>query len=262
LSALIAILAGRGPTLDVRAIWIRRIGSADTGRPRTLNGIRGGVRIGGRVAWRGTIGALLVELIIIGPLLTTASHTNITTNPNSTTLLGNDPAQGGAGGQTRELLGAEYGERDRDDFEAEIQERFGRGGLSGVDGGRERSAFVEILGVLGFLIQVEVEPIHALVADRKIGKDEVTGLGWTIEVCNSGHGHTSQNGTGWGRGESALRHGTCRIQRCEQEEIGIISKGDVGLVNVVVGIGLEDAQLHDRRGINRTTIGRGFEDRN
>lgn len=45
------------------------------------------------------------------------------------------------------------------------------------------------------------------------------------------------------------------IQSGVKEEIGIVGKGDVGPLCLVAWLILEDAQFHDRRGINWATVG-------
>ena len=69
----------------------------------------------------GGIHSLFIRLKVVGPLVTAAPHTDITANPNTATLLCNDPTQGGTGSQTRELLRAIHSERNGLHFETEVE---------------------------------------------------------------------------------------------------------------------------------------------
>lgn len=143
---------------------------AGAGRSRTLNRSRSvSVRCGipmiclpGR-----SIDPLLIKVVILCPLVTPTSHTDITTNPNTTTLLCDNPTQRSAGGQTGELLGTVDGEGNGFDFEAEVDVRLGRARLGRkglLHGVLQRGVSVGILGVLDLLIQMKAQPITTLVA--------------------------------------------------------------------------------------------------
>lgn len=92
----------------------------------------------------------------------------------------------------------------------------------------------------------------------KIGEDEVTGLRRAVQVSHSSHGHTGQYWASRIRGKTALGHGTSGFQSGVQEEIGVVCEGDVGLVEVVVGIGLVHSKFDDRWRIDWTTVRRGY----
>lgn len=138
------------------------------------------------------IHSLFIRFEIFGPLVTAASHTDITANPNTATLLCNDPTQGGTGSQTRELLRAIHSERNGLHFETEVEGRLrcGRFGGKRLDRIRHWGISIGILGVLDILIQVEAQPIPTLMTHRQVGKDEVTSLGRTIQIGDTGHRHT------------------------------------------------------------------------
>lgn len=212
------------------------------------------------VRWSGrrSIYAFLVEVEIVGPLLAPAPHSDIATNPNPTTLLCDNPTQGGAGSQSRELLGAVDSEGNGFHFETEVEGRLRHGCFVerlcvGVLHG---SVLVGILGVLDLLVQVEAQPVTTLMAHRQIRENEVSGLRWAIEISNTCHGHTSQHGACRRTGHASMGDGTSSLQRREQEEIGIVGEGDVGLGQVIVGVGFVDTQFHHRGRVNRSTVGR------
>lgn len=114
---------------------------------------------------------------------------------------------------------------------------------------------IGILGVFYFLIQVEAQPILAFVADRQIGKDEVTCKVRTIKICDSSHGRPSENGKGGlciGRNPT-LCDWPSIFQRGVKKEIRIVRKGDV-----VLSLPFQYPQLHNWRRIHGTTVGRSY----
>lgn len=121
----------------------------------------------------------------------------------------------------------------------------------------ERGNFIGILRVLDLLVQVEVQAISALVTNRQIGKDEVSGLRWAVKVRNSCDRHTGQDRESRRlTGNPPVGDGPGCVQCSKQEEIGVVSKGDVSLLHVIVGVRLVDAQFHHGRRINRPSVGR------
>lgn len=104
-------------------------------------------------------------------LVTTASHTNITANPNAASLLCDDMTQVSAGCQTRELLRAIDSKWDGLHLKMEVKECLQGPGLR-----YQRVAYlvrkrgvrvlVGILNILDLLIQVEAQAVSTLVAHR------------------------------------------------------------------------------------------------
>jgi len=99
------------------------------------------------------------------------------------------------------------------------------------------------------------------VANREIRKEEVTGLGRTVEIGHAGDEHASQNRRSRGGGglDATLGNGPCMLKGSEKEEVRIVIEGDIlGLLN---GRALENAELDNRWRVNRTAIGGGFRTR-
>lgn len=94
-------------------------------------------------------------------------------------------------------------------------------------------------------------------ANGQVREYEVTGLSWAVEVCYSCDRHTGQHGAG-GRlaGNPPMGDGASRVQRSKQEEIGVVGKGDVSLVHVIVGVRLVDAEFHNGRRVDGPSVGR------
>lgn len=89
---------------------------------------------------------------------------------------------------------------------------------------------IGILGVLDILVQVEAQPIPTLMTHRQVGKDEVTSLARTIQVGDTGHRHTRQHRACGRTSHPSMSDGTRRFERREQEEVGIVSKGNIRFV--------------------------------
>lgn len=200
----------------------------------------------------------VVKVEIVGPFLSTASHTNITTDTNAATLLGDNAAQRRAGGQTRKLLGTVDREGNRFHFETEVQGRLRHGGLAEwLGGGVGHGSFlVGILEILDLFVQVEAQPVATFVTHRQVGEDEVTSLRGTIEVGNPSDRHTSQNGTGRRASNATMGNGTGSFQRSKEEEVGVVGKGNVGFVHIS-RIRFVDTQLDNRGRVNWSTVRRG-----
>lgn len=64
--------------------------------------------------------SLVIAAVVLARLGFSSTHTHVTTDADSATLLGHNTRQGGALRQTRELLRAEDGEGDGLDFQTEI----------------------------------------------------------------------------------------------------------------------------------------------
>ena len=100
----------------------------------------------------------------------------------------------------------------------------GTGEAGGLGGGFD----VEIVGLLGLLVEVEAQQIFTLVTDGQVGEEKVAGRHGTVEVGHPGDEHTRQHREG-GRGlrHPALSDGTSRLEGGEEEEVGLVGEGDV-----------------------------------
>ena len=189
------------------------------------------------------------------------AHAYVAPDTDATALLGDDAAERGALGQARELLRAEDGKGLGLDLEAPVDEGLGRvrSGHAGAGAGGARLLRrfgVGVLGVLGLLVEVEAQSILALVADRQIREEEVSGRHRSVKVGHAGHEHAGQDGEGLGRlGHAAVRDGPSGLERREEEEVGLVGKGDV-LHRAIFAF--EDAQRDDGRRIDRSSVGRGW----
>ena len=188
------------------------------------------------------------------------AHAHVAPDADATALLGDDAAERGALGQAWKLLRAEDGEGLGLDLEAPVDKGLGRvrpGHAGSGAGGASllRRFGVGVLGVLGLLVEVEAESILALVADRQIREEEVSGRHRSVEVGHAGHEHAGQDGEGLGRlGHAAVGDGPGGLERREEKEVGLVGEGDV-LHGAIVTF--EDAQRDDGRRIDRSAVGRG-----
>lgn len=243
------------PSLWLGCIRVRSFDRAVACRAWTFN------RTGSCVSRRPSVAVVLKVTIVLATLFSTASHPHITSNAHTTALFGDNTAERGAGCETRELLGTVNLERSRLDLQPEVQKGLGSSGFARwgeAVSRRHGRVFVQILSVLDFFIQVEVEAIESFMANRQIGEDEVASLGRAIQIRNASDGHTSQDGASRRLAVNAtVGDGTGVIEGCKQKEVGVVGKGNVGLVHVIFRVGFENAQLDDGRGINRTAVGRG-----
>ena len=144
-------------------------------------------------------------------------HANITSDADSASLVGNFFAQRCALHEPRELLGTENVKWCRLDLHAPINTR-GHVAVSLFE--------VEILLLFGGFEQAEGQAILALVADRKIGENEVSSGGRSVQVGHARGGNTGQNG----RVRLAL-HATrgnlaVLLEAGVEEEAGIVVKGN------------------------------------
>lgn len=97
-------------------------------------------------------------------------------------------------------------------------------------GRRQRGIFIGILGVFDLLVQMEIDTVVTLVANGQVGEDEVAGLRRTVQVGDTGDGHTSQDMTGLSSGAPYRVDGTNGLQGGKQEEIGVVGESHVALV--------------------------------
>lgn len=73
--------------------------------------------------------------------------------------------------------------------------------------------------------------------DGEVWEDEVAGLAGTVEVGDARHWDTGENRT---RSrltlDSAVGIWTSPLERGEEEEVGVVGEGDIGLLHVVVWV--------------------------
>jgi hypothetical protein len=194
----------------------------------------------------------IIIVIIVIPLSirTTTTHADITSNADTATLLGDDSAELSALRETRELFGGEDGEGSRLDLQTMRH-------MSGAMLLRVFSSLgVHITTFLQLFVQRKAQPVLALMADRKIGKDEVASRFGSVEVGHASDGSSSQHGEGRLRlrRDATLSEMAGIFQSSKEEEVGLVGEGDVGL-----GIrSFEDAKLNDRRRVDWTAVGRGL----
>jgi hypothetical protein len=150
--------------------------------------------------------------------------------------------------QAGELLGAKYDERLGHDPHA-LEETGLRGVVQGLS--------VTVALLLGVLVEGEAENVATFMANGEIGEEEVAGLRGAIEKSHARDGRACQDGRGGGGGrlDAAVGHGAGMLEIDEDEEAGVVCVGDVrGLFK---SRSFEDAQLHDRRRVDRASVGGG-----
>lgn len=164
LRTLVAVLGDGWPPLRLRAIGVRAIDCADTGRSRAFD--RGcHVRFGSRVSVRPRVHPLFIILVVLLLLLvSSSSHPDVTSDADTAALFRHDTAQRGTRRQPRELLGTVDGKRQRLDIETEVQVRVRCGWFHGIRRRQvvlngERGIFICVLGILDLLIQAESQAI-------------------------------------------------------------------------------------------------------
>lgn len=238
------------------AVRCRGVHTAIADRPWPI-----GHLLGRGEAIRASVTPFIIHILIAIGNLVPASHADIAADADSAALLGDEPAEGCALGQTREFLCAEDGEGRRLHLQTEVHECAGRHGIVAQDvlpGIRTpfRRMGVGIFGLFELLVQTEVQSVLPLVTDGEVWEDEVARRLGTIEVCDAGHG-----GPGEGRHgvlclrHPALRHGSGMFQRGEEEEIGIVGESDVVPVLAFV-----DMEFDDRRRVHWPAICRCWGD--
>jgi hypothetical protein len=244
-------------SLWLGCIRVRSFDRAIARRARTLNRTRSGI------SWRPSVAVIFKVPVVLATLFATASHAHITSNTHTATLFSDNAAERGTGSKTRKLLGAVNLERGRFDLEPKVQKGLGSSGFARWGEAlarRHGRVFIQILSILDFFVQVEVEAIESFMANRQIGEDEVASLRRAIQIGNAGDRDSSQDGAGRRLAvNAAVGDGTGIVEGCEQKEVGIVSESNVGLVHVIFGVGFENAQLHDRWRIDGTTVGGGCQ---
>lgn len=185
---------------------------------------------------------LLVTIPFLGALVLAASHPNIASYADTATLLSDHTAKRSALGQTRELLGGENGERRRLDLAS-----VGDEAVAVMD--HVRVLWIKVLDFAEVLKQSKAQAVFALMANRQVREDEVTSRTWAVEIGHTGNRSTSEDRrAGDGGRSTSWCDGTGILETGMQEEVGVVSKGDVLVV-------LENAQLNNRWRINRTAVG-------
>jgi hypothetical protein len=182
----------------------------------------------------------------------TLPHTNIAANSNPAALVGNCLAELCTLHKTGELLCAV----DTKWFGPDVHPEVNTGGKIAIN-----RLCVEILLLLGGLEQAEGQAVKALVADRKIGKDEVAGFSGTVEIGHTRGGHTGQNRWVAGSGcvDTAAGDGASMLETGVEEEVGIVVKCDVlALLN---SESLNNSKLNNRGRIDRSAVAVGLHTR-
>ena len=200
------------------------------------------VVIGGCSAAGCVVATLLIVLIpVLGALVLAAPHAHVAADAHTTALLGHHAAQSRALRQTRELLRGKDGEGRRLHFGAVGHEVVAVEDDVWVLG-------VQVLDLAQVLEEREAEAVLALVADRQVREDEVASWGRAIEVGHASDGRASQDREAGRCGRRAARSNSAGIlETGVQEEVRIVREGHLVVV-------LEDAQLDNRRRVDRTTI--------
>ncbi len=202
-------------------------------------------------------GVLVLGVVVVSTALAVAApHPHVTADPHAASLLGDDAAERGALGQAGELLGAVDDELLRLDLHAEVERASGGRGHAR-DGRLALGVLVLVLVLLGLLVQVEGQLVAALVPDRQVRKEEVAGLERAVQVRHARDGHPREHGRRVGRGRRAagVGHDAGVLEGGEEEEVGIVDKGDVLVLSLLPGLALVDAQLHDGRRVHGASVG-------
>jgi hypothetical protein len=183
-------------------------------------------------------------------LSVTLPHTNIAANSNPAALIGNCLAELCTLHETRELLCAV----DTEWFGPDVHSEVNTGRKIAIN-----RLCVEILLLLGGLEQAEGQAVKALVADGKIGEDEVTGFGGTVEIGHTRGGHTSQNRWVAGSGcvDTAAGDWASMLETGVEEEVGVVVECDVlALLNTR---SLNNSKLNNRGWIDRSAVAVGYK---
>ena len=189
-------------------------------------------------------------IVVVGPTLSFASsHTHITTDADSASLLSHGPAQNRALCESRKFLCAEDSEWCRNDpvnkIEGAIRVKLPL-----------RYFRIQVCFVLGVLVEVEFEAVLALVTDRKVGEDEVACFCWAVEVCHARSWHSGEDWRLLRRLLSApVGDRTSESQGSKAEEVCIVREGDV---SPVWSLALIDLELDHRRWIDWPSVRRSW----
>lgn len=163
-------------------------------------------------------------------------HSHVASDSYSATLVSDCLAELGALHEAGKLLGAKDVERLRLDFHPPVDARR----EIWVDG-----IHVEILLLFCRLEQAKRQAKVALMTNRQVGEDEITGLYRPIQISHAGSRYAGQNGrirrrralhTTVGQSASLLKTGI-------EEEVGIVVEGDV--LALLYRRTLDNAQLDD-----------------
>jgi hypothetical protein len=138
---------------------------------------------------------LVSELEVVGGLVLTAPHTDITSDADTAALLCNHTAQCSALGEAWELLRREDDEGRRPDFQAMRD--------MGIDpilkGSSDSGAIirVHILRILQLLVEGEAQSVFALMANRQVREDEVACRARAVQIGHAGNRCTGEHGKAW-----------------------------------------------------------------
>lgn len=253
---IVRLVVTRGAAVDGRKLVAVVVYAGCADGPGSLHGSILAVGVGSAeaVAAIGSGVVFVVVEIFVGLILTTA-HADVTANANAAALLGDDSAQVGALGETRELLRAVHDERLRLDLQTE-------GHVSiwchqAVPGIVRHWLHVSILFFFELLVQVEAEPVLSLVAHREIGEDEVACRHGAVKVGHTGHRRAGEDRERCGHVVPTNgSDGAGGFEGGVQKEVGIVGEGDI-----VLGLGIEDLQLDDGWRVDGAPVGGGLGSR-
>lgn len=163
---------------------------------------------------------IIVVVVVTSRLAVALPHTDVTANSNSAALIGDSLAKLCALHETGELLGAVDSEGVSLDLHSEVDTKW-KIAIGRLD--------IEVLLLLGGLEQAKGQAIDALVADRKIGEDEVAGFRWTVEIGHARGRNTGENRwvVGGGGRDTAVSDLTGMLETGVEKEVGIVIECDV-----------------------------------
>jgi hypothetical protein len=89
---------------------------------------------------------------------------------------------------------------------------------------------IHVLLLFGLLVQVEAQFVLPFMTNGQIREDEVASFARTIKI---GHARDRHTGEYWNCWWCWMSTTMCnipdRFQGCEQEEVGVVSKGDISI---------------------------------
>jgi hypothetical protein len=171
----------------------------------------------------------MIVVVISSSLPIPSAHAHITSNPDTASLLSNNPTELCALSQTRELLSAKYQKVGRLDLHPEIERASSRLRKSRGDHLRIRCVGVLVLILFSLLIEVEGQLVATLVADRQVGKEEIASLLGTVKIRHARDRHPRQHRrlVGSRSLNAAVSHNPSMLKSCIEKEVGVVEKSNV-----------------------------------
>lgn len=163
---------------------------------------------------------LFTTVVAVSRLGIALPHTDIATNSNTASLVGNGLAQLGALHQTGKLLGTVDTEGVGLDLHSPVDAR-GQVAILGVQ--------VVILLLLGGFKQAESQAVSTLVSNGEIREDEISRLGRAIKISHTRSRDTGEDGRvgSCGSLHTAMDDGTSMLETGIEEEIGVVIESDI-----------------------------------